>query len=163
MARGERSIEQTLVMLADVPPRIAKLAEGLSSAQLRTRPSPDDWSITDVLAHLRSCSDMWGGGIATILAEDHPTFRAINPTTWIKQTDYPDLDFSPSFDAYAAQRAGLLAVLESLSPDGWARSGTVTGAGAPLQRTVQSFAERLAIHERSHVKQIGRIAKVLRG
>ena len=163
MARGDLSVDQVLVMLADAPARIAVLAEGLSPAQLRTQPNPDEWSITDVLAHLRSCSDMWGGGIATILAEDRPTFRAINPTTWIKHTDYPDLEFRTSFEADAVQRADLLAVLDSLSPEGWARSGTATGAGPPLQRTVRSFAERIAIHERSHVKQIGRIAKALRG
>ncbi len=36
-------------------------------------------------------------------------------------------------------------------------SETVTGAGKPLELTVHRYAERLAIHERAHVKQIEHI------
>ena len=32
---------------------------------------------------------MWGGSISTMLGEEHPTIRAINPRTWIHETDYP--------------------------------------------------------------------------
>jgi len=156
------TIEQLLARLAAGPARIAELTAGLSPAQLRTVPSHDAWSAVDVLAHLRSCADVWGGCIATILAEDHPTFRAVNPTTWIKQTDYPSLAFRPSFDAYAAQRAELLAVLEPLPPEAWSRGARVTGAGRTLERTVFSYAQWLANHERSHFRQIGRIADALR-
>jgi hypothetical protein len=50
-----------------------------------------EWSVNDILAHLRSCGDdLWGKYMATILAEDHPKIRAMNPTTWIKLTHYPD-------------------------------------------------------------------------
>jgi len=54
------------------------------------------WSASDVLAHLRSCADVWGGYMMRILAEDRPTVHAVNPTTWIRQTDYPDLDVHTS-------------------------------------------------------------------
>ncbi len=92
-----------------------------------------------------------------MLAEDHPTLRAVNPTTWIKRTDYPELEFPPSLHAFVTQRADLLAVLEPLPPAGWARAATVTGAGRVLQRTVLSYAAWLARHERPHLKQIARI------
>jgi hypothetical protein len=78
----------------------------------------------------------------------------MNPTTWIKKTDYPMLEFRHSLRAFAAQRAELLAVLQ---PKAWSRSATVTGAGTPLQRTVISYARWLANHERSHIKHIGRL------
>jgi hypothetical protein len=28
-----------------------------------------------------------------IVAEDRPTYRAMNPTTWIKSTNYPKLEY----------------------------------------------------------------------
>ena len=149
-------------MLAETPRRLAALTAGLAPAQLRTAPAPDEWSATDVLAHLRACADVWGGCIAAMLAEDHPTLRAINPRTWIERTDYRDLDFHPSLDAFAAQRAELLAVLEPLPAEGWSRGATVTGAGRPLERTVLSYAQGLARHERPHVKQIARIVGTMR-
>lgn len=154
--------EKVLSLLTEQPERIGALTEGLTPEQLRTRPAPDEWSINDILAHLRSCADMWGGSIETILAEDHPTIRAINPRTWIRQTDYPDLEFQPSFQAFRRQRAELLDVLNGLPPESWSRSATVTGAGKPLERTVHFYAQWLATHERSHLKQIGRLADSMR-
>lgn len=163
MADKPLTSEQILALLTATPERIAALTDGLTPAQLRTSPSPGEWSANDVLAHLRACADTRGGAIVAILVEGKTTLRAINPLTWIKQTNYLDLDFAPSFRAFAAQRAELLALLRPLSPDGWTRAATVTGAGAPLVRTVQTYAQWVAIHERPHVKQVARIANALRG
>lgn len=126
------------------------------------RPSQDEWSLNEVLAHLRACADVWGGCIATMIAEDGPTLRAVNPRMWITRTDYPALEFRPSLQAFATQRAELLAILEPLPPDGWTRGATVTGAGRPLERTVLSYARWLARHERSHVKHIERVVNAPR-
>jgi DinB superfamily len=97
-----------------------------------------------------------------MIAEDTPTLRAVNPRTWIKQTDYRDLEFRPSLRAFAAQRADLLAVLEPLPHEGWSRAATVTGAGKVLERTVLSYAQWLARHERPHVRQVERIVNAMR-
>src|SRR5258708_31711261 len=78
---------------------------------------------------------MWGGYMATIVAEGHPTIRAMNPTTWIKQTNFPELAFAPSLRAFTKQRAGLLALLRPLPKAGWNRTALVTGAGKPRERT----------------------------
>jgi hypothetical protein len=154
--------EQPLTLLAAAPRRLSALTDGLAPEQLRT-PVLGEWSANDVLAHLRACADVWGGCIQTMLAEDHPTLRAINPRTWIKRTDYRELDFHASLAAFAAQRAGLLAVLDPLPPAAWLRGATVTGAGAPLERTVNTYARGLVHHERPHLKQIARMAMALRG
>jgi hypothetical protein len=162
VSSGSFTIEQALTLLAETPPRLATLTVGLTSAQLRTAPSPDEWSANDVLAHLRSCADVWGGYVRRILAEDRPTIRAISPRTWIYQTDYPELEFALSLRAFTIQRAELLAVLEALATDDWLRAATVTGVGNPLQRTVLDYAERMTRHERPHSKQIARIVELLR-
>lgn len=154
--------EQALAQLAETPRRLAALTAGLAPAQSQTAPNPDEWSASEVLAHLRACADMWGGSIMTIIAEDTPTLRAINPRTWINRTDYLDVDFQFSLRAFASQRTELLVALEALPPEGWLRTARVTGAGRPLVRSVQFYAGWLARHERSHVKQIARIAHAKR-
>jgi hypothetical protein len=156
------TIEQILTMLAGTPPRIAALTAGLGPAHLRSPPNPDEWSANAVLAHLRACADVWGGCMAAMIAEDAPTLRAVNPRTWIERTDYLEQEFEPSLQAFARQRADLLAVLEPLPAEGWARAATVTGAGKVLERTVFFYAQWLARHERPHVKQIARIASTIR-
>jgi hypothetical protein len=161
MLNKSLSIEHILTLLAETPTRLDALTAGLAPPQLRTAPNHDEWSANEVLAHLRACSDVWGGCITAILAEERPTLRAINPRTWIKQTDYPELEFRPSLQAFAAQRADLLRVLESLPREDWDRAATVTGAGRVLERTVLFYANWLARHERPHVKQIERIVNTL--
>ena len=152
-----RTTDQLLTLLADTPVRIASLTADRTPAQLRTAPDPEAWSAVDVLAHLRACADVWGNYIDLILAEDHPTIRPVNPTTWIKQTDYRQQDFQPSLAAFTSQRAGLLAVLGALSPADWSCGLTATWAGKSRERTVHSYAEWLANHEQQHIKQIGRL------
>jgi len=154
--------EQVLTILVAAPQRIAALTADLLPTQLRAAPAPDAWSANDVLAHLRACADMWGNCIARMLSEDRPTLRAVDPRTWIEETDYRKQEFQPSFHAFATQRTALLAVLAPLPPAGWSRAATVTGAGKPLERTVLFYARWLARHERTHVKQIERTAKALR-
>jgi hypothetical protein len=153
--------EQVLPLLAATPKRLATLTAGRPPAELQTAPNSDEWSANDVLAHLRACADVWGTCIVGMLAADAPTLRAINPRTWIKQTDYLSLEFRHSLDSFVNQRAALLTALEPLPPAGWSRTATVTGAGAALVRSVLFYAQRLARHERAHLKQVGRIVNTL--
>ena len=151
------TIEEALTLLAETPARIVALTSGLSPAQLRARPSPDEWSANDVLAHLRACADVRGGYILAMLAEDRPTLRARDPRTWMRKTDYPELEFEASFRAFATQRADLLAALEALPREDWSRSATVKGAGKTQENDVLFYAEWLIVHERPHIKQIALI------
>ena len=155
------TIEQVLTLLAETPPRIAAVTAGLAPAQLHTTPNHDGWSANDVIAHLRACADVWGNCIVAMIAEDTPTLRAVNPRTWIKKTDYLELEFRLSLRSSATQRADLLAVLKPLPHDGWSRAATVTGAGKVLERTVLFYAQWLARHERQHVKQVERIVNAI--
>jgi hypothetical protein len=154
---------QLVAMLEAAPPRIAAATAGLSPAELRAAPEPDAWSANEVLAHMRACADQWGGCMRAMIGQERPTLRAINPRTWIKSTDYLEQDFLSSLQAYSAQRTALLAVLGRLTPEGWSREAAITGAGAPLVRTVYIYAHWLAIHERPHLRQIEVVARTLRG
>ena len=53
-------IDQILTLLADQPKTIAALTAGLPDGRLHRPPARGEWSVNDVLAHLRSCDDMWG-------------------------------------------------------------------------------------------------------
>lgn len=152
------TVKQILSLLAAGPSRIAEATSGLTETQLHTAPGADEWSANEVLAHLRSCADVWGNCMTTIINRDAQTIRAINPRTWIRSTDYLEQKFRPSLQAFTAQRARLLTVLEPLSTKTWSYSATITGAGKPLERTVLFYAQWMATHERPHLKQIQGIA-----
>lgn len=154
--------EQILTLLRESPASIAAVSAGATPAQLRTPPSEGEWSAVEILAHLRACGDMWGDAIRRIVDEDRPAFKATNPRTWMKQTDYPTLEFAPSFAAYREQREEVLALLEGLSDEAWERTATVRVAHATYERTVYYYAEALARHEQPHIKQIARAVEAAR-
>jgi DinB superfamily len=161
MARQLMTVEQILAVLRDTPGRLSSLTGDLTESRLHAAPEPGEWSVTEIAAHLRSCADVWGSAIETIVATDHPTIRAVSPTTWIKSTDYRELAFASSLQAFTTQRDQLLALLGQLSDDGWSRSATVVGGGTPLELTVHSYANRLARHERTHWRQVAKTVRAL--
>ena len=161
MARQPMTVEQILSILRETPDRLSGLTVDLAEAKLRATPEPGEWSVTEIAAHLRSCADVWGGAIETIAATDHPTIRAVSPTTWIKNTDYCELAFASSLQAFREQRGQLLALLGQLPDQGWSRTATVLGGGRPLELTVHSYANRLARHERTHWKQVAKTVRAL--
>jgi hypothetical protein len=88
---------------------------------------------------------------------DHSTIRAVSPTTWIESTDYRELAFASSLQAFGKQRDQLLA----LPDQGWSRSATALGSGRPLELTVHSYADRLARYERTHWRQVAKTVRAL--
>ena len=155
------TLDQILVILPETPLRIIELTNALKNNQFYAQPSQDEWSANELLAHLRSCADVWGDCIVKIITEDKPTIRAVNPTTYIKETNYPDLDFQSSLQTFTMQRTELLAKLERLTPEDWLQSAIFTGAGKPLERTVQFYAQWMARHERTHLKQFKKIVNTV--
>ena len=161
MAEREFTVEEVLILLAQTPERIAALTAGLTEDQLHTATGPGEWPANDVLAHLRACADVWGKYIAAMLAEDRPTIRAISPRTWVKKTNYPELQFGKSLRSFTSQRADLLALLEPLPHEAWSRGATVIRPGKTLERTVFSYAQALVVHEQPHIEQIECIGQTL--
>jgi hypothetical protein len=153
---------QILALLADTPTRLAGLTAGCSPEQLGTPPEPGEWSVSELLAHLRACADVWGRSITRILAEDTPAFRYVSPRTWIRKTDYPDWAFDAALVAFTEQRAALIAQLEPLAPEAWHRTANVTKSGKSRVETVLSYAGGMADHELIHLEQIAHTVAAVR-
>jgi hypothetical protein len=137
-------------ILAETPGHLARACEGLDDSRLVEQPDPKSWSVLENLAHLRACADVWGASIEAILAVDGVTQRKISPRTYIRRTNYLQLQFHDSLAAFARQRESLLAVLRSLAPDDWSRGASIDGR----VHTVFTQARRMALHERDHLDQI---------
>lgn len=157
------SPESILDLLAQGPQRIVDATRDISDELLFQRPEPGEWSIVELLTHLRASADVRGDRrIGRMLDEDEPTIRTLSPRHRSVTEGYLELSFSASLSAYAAQRERLLQRLRSLDPDDWQRGATLTGLGDRRHETVQSEADSLANHEASHIPQIERCAALLR-
>ena len=153
-------IENVLGLLAATPRRIASLSPGVEISQLHFRPHPNSWSANEILAHLRACADVWGKSIVEMITQDHPKLRYISPRSWIRKTDYLELEFRRSLKAFTEQRRELLRALKGLAIKDWSRSATFTATTKGREQTVFSYACRIAEHENKHCDQIEAVLKI---
>ncbi|CAN5589858.1 hypothetical protein BH09CHL1_BH09CHL1_12660 [soil metagenome] len=153
--------KRILDTLADNPAQMAALISDLTANQLRASPDSHGWSANDLLAHLRSCADVWGSCIASMPAQDDPTIRIVSPRTSISSTNYRELEYQVSWDVFIEQRINLLLILKSPSSQDWMRPAISKDARLTLNRTVQFYADLLARHERSHLKQLRQIFEAI--
>lgn len=150
MEANKNEIEWILDALKDAPQRIGAVSKGMPLARLHAQADQKTWSVNDILAHIRSSSDVWGDSIEAMLTQEMPKLPDIHPRKWIKQTNYPELDFHLSFKAYAEQRKKLLRTLTKLSFEEWSRGAMI---GSRIH-TVFTQARRIAKHDSDHCNQI---------
>ena len=112
-------IEKYLKILEATPRMIASLTAPVEAILLESRPDKKSWSVDDILAHLRSCADLWTHSIYAMLAEKQPVLPNINERKWAKVTGYAEAPFAESFQAFTLQRENLLRILRVLPFESW--------------------------------------------
>jgi hypothetical protein len=143
-------VQKYLSIISETPERIGLLVKGLEEARLHHRADAKSWSVNEILAHLRSCADLWTHSIYAMLAEKEPSFSDINERKWAKVTRYAELPFNQSSQAYSLQRESLVRVLKDLPFDSWERSAMIF----ERRHTVFTQTRRMAKHETEHLEQM---------
>lgn len=148
-------VQEYLTLLGKTTRRITSMTKQVNESHLRTKPGKDEWSANDILAHLRSCADVWGDQIDKMLEKDDQKLPYAHPRQWIKKTNYRDLPFHESFQAFKEQRGKLLKILKSMSFEDWSRRATIKGR----EHTIFTQVRRMAKHEDVHCEQIEELLK----
>lgn len=102
------------------PQRVASLLEGISSEEARLRPTPDDWSVLEVINHLvdEEIQD-FRSHLDFILAPQGKEWERIDPQAWIVERKYNERELTPSLENFMRERAASIAWLESLGNVDW--------------------------------------------
>jgi len=147
--------QRILELLTHAPLRVEKAARGLQTTRLHVRTDVEPWSVSDILAHLRACSDVWGASIIAMLTRDNPTQRYVSPRASMQKPTYLEQAFDGALESFTQERQKLVKALADLDEAGWVRCGTFTGT-SPRHRnqTVLSYSDRIVNHEQPHLDQI---------
>jgi hypothetical protein len=100
--------------------RVAALATGVGDAKARWKPSADDWSILEVMAHLYDEErEDFRVRLDIILHRPDDAWPPIDPGGWVTARRYNEKDLSAVVDGYLREREGSVAWLEGLANPDW--------------------------------------------
>jgi hypothetical protein len=145
-------VETLIRALASTPAWLTKLSRGADDDALAIRPSANEWSATEIVAHLRANADTWGSIIQRMVEEDDPTIRYVSPRAVMRKPGYADRGFKEALELFVASRRKLVSNLKALPPEGWSRGAAFTGT-TKRHQTVLDYAQRIADHEAAHIGQ----------
>jgi len=149
--------ESLVALLLATPATISGLLpclskrEQVSGPDLKRRPLPNEWCLTEVLCHLRDTEiEVNHPRLRMLLELDEPFIPARNTDKWAEERGYKDQDPVPAFRDFLSARLGTLDLLRNLT-DEWNRKARHAIFGpTSLLELVKFMAE----HDKLHIRQI---------
>jgi len=157
---SELKTAEILAILENTPVCFAAVAGELGSELASWRPEKTTWSLSDNLAHIWACADVWGETIEQMLAREEPDLPHVHPRDYMRQQKYHLLEYENSFSVFQEQRQHLLARLYGLTPGEWERGAMIRTKVVNRRHTVNSQVLRMALHEKEHCRQIHTLVQV---
>jgi FMN phosphatase YigB (HAD superfamily) len=141
-----------LTILLSNPAGIHTLISDFSPETLHSRPSRQDWSLTEILCHLRDVEiEVNLPRVQKIIKTDNPILQGQDTDQWAKERDYQSQDAFLAYNTFLEARLTLLSILDEINEDMWLKPARHTIFGPTnLQEVVKIFID----HEKLHIRQI---------
>ena len=99
---------------------VRPLVSGLTQAEAHARPTPESWSILEVVCHLYDEErEDFRQRLDIILHRPDEKWPPIDPTGWVTARKYNDRDLAESLASLIEERARSLAWLQDLPAPNW--------------------------------------------
>jgi uncharacterized damage-inducible protein DinB len=134
--------------LAATPRDLARMLRPVDGVAALARPTPDDWCVADVVAHLGYIEPLYLARLRRIVEQDNPYEAYMHP-----DASAHDLTRSLSalLEEFAARRAETLAFLSGLGQRDWGRPLVHATIGPTRLR---DQVQALVTHDNDHLEQI---------
>jgi rubrerythrin len=151
---GQLQPAEILAILRAGPERVAAAFAGLDETQLRTKPSPEEWSPKEIAGHLLEVERLFVRRVRAVLTEQPPAVldTPVPPWKLHEGLGYEDMSVIELLARFREMRAGTIALVEGLRSEDWRRAGTIGGAAV----TLLDLGTWLANHDRGHLAQLQR-------
>jgi len=136
--------------LAAFPEQLKQRLAGLSDEALRFRPTPEGWSIIEIVGHMADVGLIWPGRVRQMLSAHNPQLQSVDNAI-VRARDYQNKQLDLLLMTLAECHADFVALIRGLRPEHLARRGQHPTRG-PL--TVGDAAAAFADHNRGHLEQI---------
>lgn len=140
--------------LRSTPEILKGLLSQVSVAQAKSAKGGDEnWSVVEVICHLRDAEEISLQRVQTMRAQDHPKIPRYDQEALARERNYREADPHTALEAFTGFRDRHAAVLSALSAEEWERSAEFEAFG---QVTIFAHTAHKLYHDTIHCAQIAR-------
>lgn len=136
--------------------KLKKLTQGLTAKQLKWRPEPAKWSISEIIAHLADTEIVCSWRMRSVIGENGITIQPFDQDRWASVFKYQDRDARQSLELFRVLRENNLEMLGEIPREIWENYGMHLERG---KESIAHLARMFAGHDTNHVLQVERIRK----
>lgn len=139
-------------ILSSTPAAIHTLIGELPAAKLSRRSHPDEWSLTEILCHLRDVEmEVNIPRLEKIISERNPFLPGQDTDPWAQERRYIHQDGLAALGRFSMARRVTCDLLGQLNPEDWQRPARHAIFGPTHLNEIASI---MAGHDRLHIQQI---------
>lgn len=152
-----QSVESIVAIMSAIPAALNGLSRGLSAEAWDYKASEADWSLTELVCHLRDTErEVHHIQIGMFNGNEEPFIPRPDTAVWASQRNYLHEDGAKALREFNAARRETLALLSGLNAADWERKARHAIFGPTNFLEVVSF---IASHDRLHVRQAWSLLK----
>jgi FMN phosphatase YigB (HAD superfamily) len=152
-----QSVESILAIMSAIPAALNGLSCGMNGDGWSRKPSHDDWSLTELVCHLRDTErEIHHAQIGLFEERGEPFIPRPDTGVWASQRDYLHEDGARALREFNDARRETLEMLKPVGVEGWKRRARHAIFGPTNFFEVVRF---IAGHDRMHVQQAWSILK----
>lgn len=145
-----------LKALRSTPADLAAMLKRIGEEDARRRPTPDQWSLSDVMNHLIYVEGKYLARLKRVVDEECPHVPVIEPDESVHVLQIPPRQLLAHFEQ---ARSATLEFLENLSMGQWQRPAVHPDLG---QTTLRYLVQYLVDHDTEHLSQMAVLRKTKR-
>jgi hypothetical protein len=134
-----------------LPERLREEVAGLSEAQLRFRPGEGQWSLKEVIGHVRDFAEIDHDRLVRMITQERPVLPGYDQEDLAREHNHQEADLGAVLDELASIRRETVRVLTELVDANWARTGRHLERGTI---SIRQHVDRIVGHEALHLEHV---------
>jgi len=157
----EAELKKHLDVAEKSPKEIAVAVAGLPDKTLRYKPSPDKWCILEIVGHLADIEIVYAHRFRQMLADSKPVIAPMDQDSWARNLGYMETPLAEMIAAYGLNRHATVQLLRRMKPGDLEK--TAFHPELKEDVTVALYVERMGTHGATHLGQIEKLKKAVKG
>ncbi len=146
------SRDALLAFLRSTPAALDTILKSIDSTLFTIRPQPGEWSIQEVICHLRDVDTEINLPRFHAILSDHVTFiPAIDSDRWATEREYQKDSFSDALDKFFASRQALIEMVARMPTENLSHLINHSVFGPT---TLGELLKFIVLHDQNHIRQI---------